>query len=283
MSVVPFVARYLQSTTDNYRNDNQRLAIPSKRDADVAENATGMGPPRKRRRLQPSESSAIDETRSDVAVLEAEPPGNPIEGIHQLQSELATQRDEIQALQRALARAQSHCRRVDDLLVDGKQRHTLVLNELDSARHSANRANSHIAKLEDALRSAYEQLDEKTLEASSLKEERSAATLMLPQGNKTGEDYLREVRELNQKIVDLAHQIANRDGIASMLSGTSRQKRDFFQDWCVHLLWDQVFSVFCPGVNPTFAAPLGQVASKIPIIRKPFPVCEAYNTAETPD
>jgi hypothetical protein len=272
--IVPFIARYLQ--TDSYRNDNLSLVITSKRDTTVAENATGMEPRSKRPRLHSSESSTVGETRSDIAVVEAESPGSPSEGIHHLQSELAIQRDEIQALQRALACAESHCRRVDDLLVDGKQRHTLVLNELESARRNSDRANSHIAKLEDALRSAYEQLDEKTLEASSLKEERSAATLMLPQGNKTEEDYLREVRKLNQKIVDLAHQIVNRDGIASMLSGTSRQKRDFYQDWCVHLLWDQVFSVFCPGVNPTFAAPLGQVASKIPIIRKPFSVSHTY-------
>lgn len=186
-----------------------------------------------------------------------------------LQNQIEAQKGEIQALRAALTRAQAHSTRVDDLLTESRQRLEVVSAELEMKRALADGTNRLYAELRDTeLPAVQAQLKEKSVENSRLRQERSIATLLVPEASKTEEDYLRDVRELNQKIVDLAHQMVKRDDIAKSTAGTLRQKRDTYQDWCVGLLWYEVFSDFCPGLGRTCASILEQVASKIPPLRK---------------
>lgn len=186
-----------------------------------------------------------------------------------LQSQIEAQRGETQALRAALTRAQAHSTRVDDLLTESRQRLDVVSAELEVKRALADGTNRLYEELRDTeLPAVQAQLKEKTVEVSRLKKERSAATLLVPEAAKTEEDYLRDVRELNQKIVDLAHQMVKRDEATKSASGSLRQKRDMYQDWCADLLWCEVFSDFCPGLGRTCASVLEQVASKIPPLRK---------------
>jgi chromosome segregation ATPase len=186
-----------------------------------------------------------------------------------LQNQTEAQKGAIQALRAALTRAQAHSTRVDDLLTESRQRLDVVSAELEVKRALADGTNRLYEELRDTeLPAVQAQLKEKSVENSRLRQERSAATLLVPEAAKTEEDYLRDVRKLNQKIVDLAHQMVKRDDIAKSTAGTLRQKRDTYQDWCVELLWYEVFSDFCPGLGRTCASIFEQVASKIPPLRK---------------
>ena len=193
----------------------------------------------------------------------------PVVDIGLLQNQMEAQRGEIQALRAALTRAQAHSTRVDDLLTESRQRLDVVSAELEVKRALADRTNRLYEELRDTeLPAVQARLKEKTVEISRLKKERSAATLLVPEAAKTEEDYSRDVRELNQKIVDLAHQMVKRDEATKFIPGSLRQKRDVYQNWCVELLWHEVFLDFCPGLGPASANVLRQVASEIPPIRK---------------
>jgi chromosome segregation ATPase len=213
--------------------------------------------------------SSENDAKSDIAVLNDASATKSMVDIGLLQNQIEAQRGETQALRAALTRAQAHSTRVDDLLTESRQRLDVVSAELEVKRALADGTNRLYEELRDTeLPAVQAQLKEKTVEVSRLKKERSAATLLVPEAAKTEEDYSRDVRELNQKIVDLAHQMVKRDEATKSASGSLRQKRDMYQDWCVDLLWCEVFSDFCPGLDYTCASILEKVASKIPPLRK---------------
>jgi archaellum component FlaC len=104
-------------------------------------------------------------------------------------------------------------------------------------------------ELSDAKDSALtlrDQLKEAKSTISQLRTERSLQVNILPVSTRTEEDFLKEVRNFNQKIADLAHQLQS-SNTAKRAFGNSRKTRSVkIQVWVTGGIWRSIFQPFFP-------------------------------------